>query len=51
MIKTTDNLFKIVVVLFSNKNLTYHDISRTTKLSVMGVSKIICRKNRKKQNP
>lgn len=41
MIKTTNNLFKVIGVLFSNKNLTYHDISRSTKLSVMGVSKII----------
>ena len=41
MIRTTNNLFKIIEVLFSNKNLTYHDISRSTKLSVMGVSKII----------
>lgn len=41
MIKTTNNLFKVMGVLFSNKNLTYHDISRSTKLSVMGVSKII----------
>jgi len=41
MIKTTDNLFRIISILFSNKNMTYHDISRKSKLSVMGVSKII----------
>ena len=41
MIKTTNNLFKVLAVLFSGRNLTYHDISRATKLSVMGVSKII----------
>ncbi len=41
MIRTTNNLFKIIEVLFSNKNLTYHDISKKAKLSVMGVSKII----------
>lgn len=41
MIKTTYNLFKVLEVLFSNKNLSYHDIARSTKLSVMGVSKII----------
>lgn len=41
MIRTTNNLFKIIEVLFSNKNLTYHDISKKANLSVMGVSKII----------
>lgn len=41
MIRTTNNLFKVMEVLFSNKNLTYHDISKKTKLSVMGISKII----------
>jgi predicted nucleotidyltransferase len=41
MIRTTNNLFNVISVLFSNKNLTYHEISRRTKLSVMGVSKII----------
>lgn len=41
MIRTTNNLFKVMEVLFSNKNLTYHGISKKTKLSVMGVSKII----------
>lgn len=41
MIRTTNNLFKVIEVLFSNKSLTYHDISKKTKLSVMGVSKII----------
>ena len=41
MIRTTNNLFGVLCVLFSNKNLTYHDISRKTGLSVMGISKII----------
>ena len=45
MIRTTNNLFKVVEVLFSNKNLTYHDISKRTKLSVMGISKIIKKLN------
>ena len=41
MIKTTINLFRIIGVLFSNKNLTFNEIAKKTKLSVMGVSKII----------
>ena len=41
MIRTTNNVFKVLEVLFSNKFFTYHNISKKTKLSVMGVSKII----------
>ena len=43
MMRTTNNLFKVICILFSNKPLTYHGIARKTKLSVMGVSKIIAK--------
>ena len=41
MIKTTENMFEILSVLFTDKNLSLHDIAKEIKISVMGVSKII----------
>jgi len=41
MIKTTKNMFEVLSVLFSGKDLSFHDLAKEVKLSVMGVSKII----------
>ena len=41
MIKTTKNMFEVLSVLFSGKDLSFHDLSKEVKISVMGVSKII----------
>jgi|SRR3989344_1669324 len=41
MIKLTDNVFEILLILLRNRPLNLNDIARQTMLSVMGVSKIV----------
>ncbi len=41
MINLTKNMCEVLLVLFRRKPVNYHDLSRSTGLSVMGVSKIV----------
>ena len=43
MIKLTRNMYEILTLLFSKKNLNLNEIARMTGTSVMGVSKIVAK--------